>query len=142
MLQLLHVPPCYNPSIMVTGIEHTAIASPDPLKLAQWYVDHLEFVINFQPANSRTVFVRSADGSLLEIIEASHSAATAPALRDPGLRHLAICVSDFPAVHSRLVAQGIQFMQAPETVGGNTVAFFTDCDGNLLHLLHREKPLP
>ena len=26
---------------MYKGLEHTAIASPDPLRLAQWYVDHL-----------------------------------------------------------------------------------------------------
>ena len=42
---------------MVTGIEHTAIASPDPLRLAQWYVDHLDFAINYRPPNSRTVFI-------------------------------------------------------------------------------------
>ena len=32
---------------MFQGLEHTAIASPDPRKLAQWYVDNLEFQINF-----------------------------------------------------------------------------------------------
>ncbi|MGD0869669.1 MAG: hypothetical protein ABSB88_08980 [Bryobacteraceae bacterium] len=29
-----------------------------------------------------------------------------------------------------------------ETAGGNTLIFFSDCDGNILHLLHREHPLP
>ena len=33
---------------MFKGLEHTAIASPDPQKLAQWYVDHLEFTINYE----------------------------------------------------------------------------------------------
>ena len=32
---------------MFQGIEHTAISSPDPQKLAQWYVDHLDFHINY-----------------------------------------------------------------------------------------------
>src|SRR5664279_4461673 len=54
---------------MVTGIEHVAIASPDPLRLATWYVEHLDFVINYQSANSQTVFIKAADGSMIEIIE-------------------------------------------------------------------------
>ena len=54
---------------MVTGIEHTAIASPDPERLARWYVDHLGFVVNYKSSNSRTHFVRTPDGSMLEIIE-------------------------------------------------------------------------
>jgi len=27
-------------------------------------------------------------------------------------------------------------------VAGNSLAFFTDCDGNILHLLQRETALP
>ena len=45
---------------MVTGIEHVAIASPDPLRLALWYVEHLDFVINYQPSQSKTVFIKAA----------------------------------------------------------------------------------
>jgi glyoxylase I family protein len=126
---------------MVKGIEHTAIASPDPGRLAQWYVDHLDFVINYRSGNSPTVFVRAANGSMLEIIESQNQMA-APQMRDAGLRHLAIEVSDFVSVYEKLRAKGITFLTAPETRGGNTVVFFADCDGNLLHLLHRETPLP
>ena len=127
---------------MITGIEHTAIASPDPLKLAAWYVDHLDFVINFRPPNTNIAFLRAANGAMLEIIEAPSALAGVPAMREPGLRHLAIAVDDFDAAYQRLKSAGVQFLTAPETVGGNTVAFFSDCDGNILHLLHREKPLP
>jgi glyoxylase I family protein len=127
---------------MVTGIEHTAIASPDPLKLAQWYVDHLDFRINFRPPNSRTVFIRAADGSMLEIIESNATPRPAQSMQDPGLRHLAIAVSDFDAVLARLQSKSVHFLTAPEKTNGNSLVFFTDPDGNILHLLHREKPLP
>ena len=40
------------------------IASPDPRKLAQWYVDHLEFIINFEYGGN--YFVRASNGTLLE----------------------------------------------------------------------------
>lgn len=126
---------------MVSGIEHTAIASPDPLRLAKWYVDHLGFVINYRSKNSPTCFVKAPDGTMIEIIESSAPAAGAPAMRDAGLRHLALTVADFPAACESLKRKGIAFLSEPQTVKGNSTVFFTDCDGNILHLLHREKPL-
>ena len=127
---------------MVTGIEHTAIASPDPMKLAQWYVDHLDFAINYRPAGSRTVFIRAHDGSMIEIIESNSTPRPPQAMQDPGLRHLAIAVSDFDASLAHLQSKSVTFLTAPEKHGGNSLVFFTDCDGNILHLLHREHPLP
>lgn len=127
---------------MVTGIEHTAIATPDPMKLARWYVEHLGFAINWQPPGSTTVFVKTPDGSMLEFIEAPTPLPGVAAMREPGLRHLALSVDDFEAAYRKLAAAGVQFLTAPEKSYGNSLVFFTDCDGNILHLLHRETPLP
>jgi glyoxylase I family protein len=127
---------------MVKGIEHTAIASTDPQRLAQWYVEHLQFAVNWRSSSSKTVFVKAANGSMIEIIEAGAAAPGVAGMRDAGLRHLAIEVTDFADAYRQLTAKGVRFLTEPETHGGNTVAFFTDCDGNILHLLHRETPLP
>jgi len=51
---------------MFVGLEHTAIASPNPRNLAQWYADHLGFHINFEYDGN--YFVRAQNGSMLEII--------------------------------------------------------------------------
>ncbi len=126
---------------MVKGIEHTAIASPDPERLAQWYVDHLQFQINYKSSNSRTHFVKAADGSMIEIIESKGAPAAPSGMRDAGIRHMAITVTDFEAECRRLQEMGVPFLTEPETVKGNSTVFFRDCDGNILHLLHREKPL-
>ncbi len=127
---------------MVKGIEHTAIASSDPERLARWYVDHLEFTINYHSGSSRTHFVKAPDGSMIEIIESTGTASATPGLRDAGIRHLALLVSDFPAAYDRLKQLGVPFLSEAQTVGGNSTVFFRDCDGNILHLLYREKPLP
>lgn len=126
---------------MIKGIEHTAIASPDPSRLAQWYVDHLDFVVNYRSATSKTVFVKADNGSMIEIVEA-HNQPSASHMKDAGIRHLAIEVTDVPAEFARLREMGVAFSSEPQSSGGNTVAFFADCDGNILHLLHRERPLP
>src|SRR5438128_9051542 len=105
---------------MIKGIEHTAIASPDPERLAQWYVDHLGFTINYRSSNSRTHFVKASDGSMIEIIESKGATAGTPGLRDAGIRHLALTVSDFPAAHERLKQLGVNFVSEAQTVGGNS----------------------
>ena len=127
---------------MVTGIEHTAIASPDPHRLAGWYVEHLDFAINYRSPNTKTVFIKAADGSMLEIIESNAADRPALDLKAPGLRHLAITVSDFDAVYQRLKSKSVSFLAEPEKKGGNSLVFFTDLDGNILHLLQRETRLP
>ena len=126
---------------MIQGIEHTAIASPDPERLAQWYVDHLDFRINYRSSNSKTRFVKAANGSMIEIIESKGAAAGPAGMKDPGIRHIAILVDDFAAECARLREKNVPFLSEPGTSGGNSTVFFTDCDGNILHLLHREKPL-
>lgn len=126
---------------MISGIEHTAIASPDPQRLAAWYVEHLGFVVNYRSSSTNTVFVKTPDGSMIEIIEAAGASAGTPGMRDPGLRHLALTVSDFDAAYGALREKQVQFLTPPEEKGGNRTVFFTDCDGNILHLLKREKPL-
>jgi glyoxylase I family protein len=127
---------------MVTGIEHIAIASPDPAKLAQWYVDVLGFRINYRPQNTRTVFVKTEDGSMIEIIEAGHPPDGSYQMNDAGLRHLALTVPDFEAACQSLHERGVRFLADPARHGGNSLVFFADPDGNILHLLHRETPLP
>jgi glyoxylase I family protein len=124
---------------MFAGLEHTAIASPSPAKLAQWYVDHLGFRINFEYDGN--YFVRAKNGSMLEIIP-SEGARAPQKMRDEGIRHLAIEVSDFDAAHAALKAQGVNFTGQPYVNQGNRLVFFTDCDGNFVHLIQREKPLP
>jgi glyoxylase I family protein len=124
---------------MFQGLEHTAIASPDPRRLAEWYVGHLGFRINFEYDGN--FFVRAPNGSMLEIIP-STGAALPATLKDPGLRHLAVAVDDFDAAYAHLRRQGTNFLAEPYENQGNRLVFFTDADGNFLHLIQRQNPLP
>ena len=124
---------------MFLGLEHTAIASPNPRNLAQWYVDHLGFRINFEYDGN--YFVRAENGSMLEIIPSEGNRAEAK-MRDPGIRHLAIDVKNFDDAYGILKGQNVNFVGEPYTNQGNRLVFFTDCDGNLVHLIQRERPLP
>lgn len=124
---------------MFKGLEHTALASPNPRALAQWYVDHLEFVINFEYDGN--YFVRARNGALLEIIPSIGDRGP-QTLKDPGIRHLAVEVEDFDAGLKELRAKNVNIIGEPFENKGNRLVFFTDLDGNYLHLIMREKPLP
>jgi glyoxylase I family protein len=124
---------------MFQGLEHTAIASPDPAALAQWYVDTLGFHINFK--YDQFFFVKAPNGSMLEIIP-SEGPRGSNQQKDPGIRHLAIALDDFDAGYEQLRKAGVHFLGEPYNNQGNRLVFFADLDGNILHLIQREKPLP
>ncbi len=124
---------------MFQGLEHTAIASPDPKRLAEWYVQNLDFRINYTYAGN--YFVRASNGTLIEIIPSEGDRAPQQ-MKDPGIRHLAISVDNFDAATEELRKRGIEFLTQPTEVQGNRLIFFSDADGNYLHLIQRPQPLP
>jgi glyoxylase I family protein len=124
---------------MFTGLEHVAIASPNPKGLAEWYVRNLGFRLNFEYDGN--YFVRAQDDNMLEIIKAEGDNGS-PKMRTPGLRHLAISVKDFDAAHKHLKGLGVTFAGEPYVNQGNKLVFFHDLDGNLIHLIQRQNPLP
>jgi glyoxylase I family protein len=124
---------------MFIGLEHTAIASPDPKRLADWYCDYLGFHINFQ--YEVFYFVKAPNGSMLEIIP-SEGERPAAAFKSPGIRHLAIEVSDFDEAYKTLLDRGVKIVVEPYVTQGNRLVFFEDCDGNVIHLIKRPQPLP
>ena len=126
-------------SFMFRGLEHTAIASPDPARLAEWYVQKLDFRINY--TYDGNYFVRASDGSMLEIIPSQGERAPQQ-MKDPGIRHLAVSVDNFDAALGELRNRGVQFLTEPFANQGNRLVFFSDGDGNILHLIQREHPLP
>lgn len=125
--------------MLYKGLEHTAIASPDPQRLAKWYVDTLGFVINYTYEGN--FFVKAPNGAMLEIIPSEGEPLPAK-MKTPGLRHLAVMVSDFDAAAEDLRRKGVRIVSGPLNLSGNRLLFFTDPEGNLLHLIARPAPLP
>jgi len=125
--------------MLFTGLEHTAIASGNPKRLADWYVDTLGFVINYEYDGN--YFVKAPNGAMLEIIP-SDGPAVETKMKTPGIRHIAVMVSDFDRAQEELQTKGAQFLSDALNVKGNRLLFFADGDGNILHLIARPQPLP
>ena len=115
----------------------------NPEALANWYVETLGFHINFSYAGN--FFVKAPNGTMLEIIPADRPLAAPQTVannKDGGIRHLAIANDNFDAAYAVLKQKGVKFVGEPFENQGNRLVFFNDLDGNLLHLIHRETPLP
>ncbi len=95
---------------MFSGIEHFAIASPNPKGLADWYVQNLEFALVWEYAGN--YFVEAKNGVMIEIIP-SEGDFGSPTMKTPGMRHIAISVDDFDAGLAQLKKQGVKFAGEP-----------------------------
>ena len=125
---------------LFTGVEHVTIAAKDPKALAKWYCDSLGFKIAYESKRSLTTYVRLG-ADLIEIVEAGNTPRISHGERDPGLRHVAISVTDIRKAYSNLRSRGVAFKTEPQEKDGVWTAFFEDPENNLLHLIQRSTPL-
>jgi hypothetical protein len=111
---------------MFVGLEHAAIASPNPPSLARWYVNHLSFRLILE--RDGNCFVRASNRSVIEMIVGQGPLADAQP-------------TDFDAAYASL-AGGVRLTGDPHFSDDNRLVFFKDGEGNLCHLIQRKEPLP
>jgi glyoxylase I family protein len=123
---------------LIKGVEHVAIATKDPQRLARWYVEHL----NFAPLldTGATVYIKAPNSVILEFVAAENTALR-PGIRDAGIRHIAFSVDDLEAARAQLKSRGIEFEPEAIVRPGIRLHFFRDLEGNHLHLVCREESL-
>jgi len=125
---------------LFNGIEHVTIAAKDPKALARWYCSTFGFEIAYESSRSLTTYVRLG-GSLIEIIEAGDVEKASHGERDPGLRHLAISVTEIKKAYEDLKTKRVALKSEPREKEGVWTAFLEDPEHNMLHLIQRSKPL-
>lgn len=125
---------------LFTGIEHVTIAAKDPKALARWYCSTFSFKIAYESTKSLTTYVRLG-ANLIEIIEAGNVERLLQGERDPGLRHIAISVTDIRKAYENLSTRGVALKSEPREKEDVWTAFLEDPEHNLLHLVQRSKAL-
>ena len=124
---------------MIRGIEHFAVASFDPHRLATWYMERLECRLILD--TGQTVYVRSENGAIIEFVFAERQSPS-PQMRDAGLRHIAFLVDDLDATCEEQEQRGISFADLTRVLSGLRLRFFQDPEGNFLHIVQRDVALP
>ena len=130
---------------MFLAIDHPAIACRDTRRQIDWYCRQLGMrVVAQNDADPPTALVGyDADlkhGAVIELMpvrEAGDDPAS-QARFAPGLRHLALRVSDFDGAYAALKQKGVQFLSEPgAATGGGRIVSFRDPEGNELQIVQR-----
>ena len=128
-----------------TAIDHPAIACYDVRKMVDWYCRTLGMRVIAQNDASPPAFcVGYGDsltgGAVIELMHAREEGGHPAEFKrfQPGLRHMALRVSDFDAAYAKLEAAGVQFLGEPGVaVGGGPIVSFRDPEGNELQIVQR-----
>jgi glyoxylase I family protein len=130
-------------AIMNFSIEHIGLAATNPAALKAWYERALGATVVWEnDATPRTYLLKLAEGAMLEIYPANaEDAAHRGDNKVAGFRHLAWRVDSLEQAKSELQKREVKIDdEVRPAAGGGKVLFFTDAEGNLLHLVERSAP--
>jgi glyoxylase I family protein len=125
-------------------IEHVAYQVPDPVALADWYVEHLGLRIKRAtggPGHARFL-ADDTDAVMVEVYNNPRVAMPDYRAIDPLMLHLAFRTDDVAAARERLLAAGA----TPEgevvvSEGGDHLAMLRDPWGLAIQLVRRRDPM-
>jgi glyoxylase I family protein len=125
------------------SVEHFGLPARDPAALADWYERVLGAVWVWQSDATPPAFFVKLPGLVLEIYASNRALADTGDNKLAGWRHLALRVDSLDAARDELARRGVRFTDPIKPAGGGgRVLFFSDCEGNLLHLVERTKDSP
>jgi glyoxylase I family protein len=131
--------------MLFTGLDHPAIACQDVRKLGRWYCETFGMrVLAQNDADPPAMVIGFGEGlsggAVIELMPAKDPGPGPATFArfQPGIRHVALRVSDFDAAYARLRAAGVTFTTEPgEAVGGGRTVLFRDPEGNELQIVQR-----
>jgi glyoxylase I family protein len=132
----------YQPFV---AVDHPAIACRDTRRQIEWYRRCLGMrVVAQNEADPPTALMGYDDdlrhGAVIELMPARDAGADPASVARfaPGLRHLALRVSDFDGALESLRQRGVQFLSEPGVAtGGGRIVSFRDPEGNELQIVER-----
>ena len=127
-------------AIMNFSVEHIGLSATNPAALKAWYEHALGATVVWEnDATPRTYLLKLAEGALLEIYPANaEDTAHRGDNKAAGFRHLAWRVDSIEQAKSELQSRGVNLDdEVRPAAGGGKVLFFSDAEGNLLHLVER-----
>ena len=124
-------------------IEHFAYSVTEPGPIADWYCDHLGFVIKRSSDSPVPVrFLADETGQvMLEIYNNPKVTPPNYAEMDPLLLHIAFCCDNIDSTVERLVGAGATVVSGSEIINGDELAMLRDPWGLAIQLCKRLEPM-
>ena len=135
-------------------LDHYAIAADDTAAMVKWYGKVLGLVVIAEkgptpPGTQKVYMIAPAGrggkgegvvgGMMIEVMPRNESPRHARNSHEPGLSHVAWCVSDFDAALAHLKACEVKITSGVlEAIGGGRIICFDDCEGNMTQIVERK----
>src|SRR5688500_8513735 len=132
--------------MLFLAVDHPAIACTDVRKQIEWYcrVPGMRVVATdgtMPPGGAVVGYEDSVSGGAVIELMAARDPGPPPqsfARWQPGLRHVALRVTDFDRAYARLKEAGVTFLGEPgHALGGGPIVSFRDPEGNELQIVQR-----
>lgn len=129
---------------MQFSLEHLGLPARDPVALKNWYVKTLDATVAFDNNQNPPMFLlRLQGGVMIEIYSGDFSREETANNKLTGWRHVALRVANLEIAKRELEKRGVVFREEIKPAGGGgRVLFFSDAEGNLLHLVERSADSP
>ena len=131
--------------MLFTSLDHPSIACHDVEKQSAWYCGNFGMrVIASNGEKPPALVIGYGDsvtgGAMVELMPVKHPGPEPSSFGRfaPGLRHVALRVSDFDAAYAKLKELGVVFTtEVGQAVGGGKTILFRDPEGNELQIVER-----
>jgi glyoxylase I family protein len=129
---------------MQFSLEHLGLPARDPIALKNWYVKTLGATVVFNNGQKPPMFLLKLPGGvMIEIYAGDFSREETTNNKMNGWRHVALRVANLEIAKRELEERGVAFTEEIKPAGGGgRVLFFSDAEGNLLHLVERSGDSP
>lgn len=122
----------------IFSVEHIGLAAKDPTALREWYQRVLGAELVWEIAKEPPAALITLGGTMIEFYSADSSSEATRNNKTAGWRHLALRVDSLEHAKNILIDRGVNFTEPEKPAGGGgRVLFFSDPEGNLLHLVER-----
>jgi glyoxylase I family protein len=119
-------------------VEHIGLAAKDATGLRAWYERVLGAELMWEISKEPAAALITLGGATIEIYTADSASELTRNNKLAGWRHIALRVDSLEHAKNLLIDRGVSFPEGEKPAGGGgRVLFFSDPEGNLLHLVER-----
>jgi glyoxylase I family protein len=119
-------------------VEHIGLAAKDAVSLRGWYERVLGADLMWEISKEPPAALITLGGAMIEIYTADTTSELTRNNKLAGWRHIALRVDSLEHAKNLLIDRGVSFTESEKPAGGGgRVLFFSDPEGNLLHLVER-----
>jgi len=125
-------------------LEHLGLPAKNPSALKDWYVSVLGAEVAFENDQTPPMFLlRLPENVMIEIYAGDFDLKETGNNKLNGWRHVALRVDFLETAKADLEKRGVKITEEIKPAGGGgRVLFFSDLEGNLLHLVERSADSP